>query len=257
VQNNDLSTTHVIPWKENSFRRAAAILARQGVPYDFVVMEKGLTAAQLARYKVLVAPEITLVDDAEASALKGYVSSGGRLLSIASLGTSKSTANDYATRSKALLPEWAGLVASDSYWEAPLGSGAIAYVPVAITGDSEKTMVVTADFKRGARYTAVGSQLKLKSSARVEATIRSKNSQRFIHLIRLGPTDGTANVSMSLDYTLPANARVSSVEAASADGSPSDLGMTWSLTSTNVLHVDLKRLDQYVVIHVGLKEGSK
>jgi hypothetical protein len=62
---------------------------------------------------------------------------------------------------------------------------------------------------------------------------------------------------MSLDYTLPANARVSSVEAASADGSPSDLGMTWSLTSTNVLHVDLKRLDQYVVIHVGLKEGSK
>ena len=175
VQNNDLSTTHVIPWKENSFRRAAALLARQGVPYDFVVIEKGLTAAKLVRYKVLVAPEIVCLDDADAGVFKEYVSSGGHLLCVGNLGTSKSVGNDYVTRSKALLTEWTGKDASHSYLETSLGSGAIAYVPAAITGDSEKTMAATANFKQGSQYTGLGSQLKLKCSAIVEATIRAKS----------------------------------------------------------------------------------
>jgi len=253
LQNNDLSTTHVIPWKENSFRRAAALLARQGVPYDFVVIEKGLTAAQLARYKVLVAPEINLLDDADASVLKEYVSSGGHLLCIGNLGASKTVEkNEYVKRSKALLTEWTGKDARHSYLEAPLGSGAIAFVPAAITGDSEKTMTATADFKRASENTGLGSQLKLKCSATVEATIRANKSQRFIHLVRLGPTDGASDVSMSIDYTLPPDAQVSSVEAASTDTS-SDLGMTWSLTSPGMLHIDLKRLEQYVIIHATLR----
>jgi Beta-galactosidase trimerisation domain len=252
LQNNDLSTTHVIPWKENSFRRAAALLARQGVPYDFVVIENGLNAAQLVRYKVLVAPEIDLLDDADAGILKEYVSSGGHLLCIGNVGASKSVGNDYVTRSKALLADWTGKEAGHSYWGTSLGAGAIAYVPAAITGDSEKTMTATADFKQGSQYTGCGSQLKIKCRATVEATIRAKESQKFIHLVRLGPTDGAGDVSMSIDYTLPPNAQVSSVEAASTDSS-SQLGMTWSLTSPGMLHMDLKRLDQYVVIHVTLR----
>ena len=216
----------MIPWKENSFRRAAALLARQGVPYDFVVIEKGLTAAQLARYKVLVAPEINLLDDADASVLKEYVSSGGHLLCIGNLGASKTVEkSDYVKRSKALLTEWTGKDARHSYLEAPLGSGAIAFVPAAVTGDSEKTMTATADFKRASENTGLGSQLKLKCSATVEATIRANKSQRFIHLVRLGPTDEASDVSMSIDYTLPPDAQVSSVEAASTDTS-SDLGMS-------------------------------
>ena len=167
------------------------------------------------------------------------------------LGASKSVGNDYVTRSKALLTEWTGKDASHSYLEASLGSGAIAYVPAAITGDSEKTMTATADFKQGSQYTGLGSQLKLKCSATVEATIRAKKSQRFIHLVRLGLTDGAGDVSMSIDYTLPPNAQVSSVEAASTDSS-SQLGMTWSLTSPGMLHIDLKQLDQYEIIHVAI-----
>ena len=172
---------------------------------------------------------------------------------IGNFGASKTVVkNEYVKRSKALLTEWTGKDANHSYSEASLGSGAIAYVPAAITGDSEKTMTATADFKHGSQYTGLASQLKLKCNTTVEATIRANKSQRFIHLVRLGPTDGASDVSMSIDYTLPPDAQVSSVEAASTDTS-SDLGMTWSLTSPGMLHIDLKRLEQYVIIHATLR----
>jgi hypothetical protein len=252
LQNNDLSSTHVTAWKENSFRRAGALLAKRGVPYDFAVIEKGVNAAQLARYKVLVAPEINLLDDPDAQALKEYVSSGGHLLCIGKLGTSKSEGNDYVTRSKAVLAQWTGKDTGNSYWEASLGTGKIAYVPAAITGDSERAMTATADFKQGSQFTGLESQLKLNCTATVVATIRAKESQRFIHLVRLGPTNGAGDVPISIDYMLPPNSRLNSAEAASTDTSL-DLGLTWSLTSTGMLHIDLKHLDQYGIIHLTLR----
>ena len=251
VQGNDISAPFLVAWKQNSFRRAAALLARRGVPYDFVAIEKGLAADQLARYKILVAPEISLLDDPDAAALKQYVSSGGHLLCIGNLGALKSVRNDYVKRSKQLLTEWTGNEASSSYWQAPVNAGSVAFVPVAITGDAEKNMKATADFDRGSKYTGLDSQLNLKSTATVEATIREKQSEKFIHLAVLGPLDGTHGVSASIDYALPPNSHVSSVEVASPD-SLSELGVTWSLTSPDMLHIDLKNLGQYAIIHLAL-----
>jgi hypothetical protein len=251
VQSNDISAPFLVAWKQNSFRRAAALLARRGVPYDFVAIEKGLVADQLARYKVLVAPEITLLDDSDAAALKQYVSSGGHLLCIGNLGASKSVRDDYIKRPKQLLTDWTGNEPDSSYWQESVDAGSIAFVPSAITGDSEQKMTPTADFNRAAQDLGLESQLKLKCSATVEATIREKQPERFIHLVRLGPTDESPGVSASIDFSLPHDAHISSVEAASPNSS-TDLSVTWAQTSPDILHIDLKNLEQYAIIHFGL-----
>jgi hypothetical protein len=256
VQNKDISTTHVIPWTENSYRRLAALIARRGVPYDFVVIEKGLNAAQLARYKVLVAPEISLLSDTDAKVIREYVSAGGHLLSIGPLGDSTITGEEHVARSPALLTEWTGVKSGDAYWEKSLGLGAIAFVPAAIIGDSEKSMAVTSDFKQGARYTGLGSQLELKSSITIEATIRAKQSERFIHLVRLGPSDGAGDVPASFDYSLPPNVEVASVETATPNTSAT-LGATWSVAAPGKLRVDLKRLEPYAIVHVTIRQLAR
>jgi hypothetical protein len=173
------------------------------------------------------------------------------LLCIGNLGASKSVRDDYIKRPKQLLTDWTGNEPDNSYWQASLDSGSIAFVPSAITGDSEQKMAPTADFNRAAQDLGLESQLKLKCSATVEATIREKQSEKFIHLAVLGPMDGTHGVSASIDYALPPNSHISSVEAASPD-SLSELGVTWSLTSPNMLHIDLKNLGQYAIIHFAL-----
>ena len=66
-------------WGQNSCKRAAAALASKGIPYDYVIAEKRLKAAQLAHYRVIITPELKLLDDADARALQAYVRGGGRL----------------------------------------------------------------------------------------------------------------------------------------------------------------------------------
>ncbi len=57
-----------------------------GVPYD-VIVERDLTAAQLAAYRCIVLPDVQCLEPEQAEALEQYVRSGGSVIVAENLGT--------------------------------------------------------------------------------------------------------------------------------------------------------------------------
>lgn len=61
------------------------LLTEARIPFD-VILERDLTASALSRYKVLVLPNVALMSDAEAAALRAFAASGGSLLTTFETG---------------------------------------------------------------------------------------------------------------------------------------------------------------------------
>ncbi|MBQ5925087.1 MAG: beta-galactosidase trimerization domain-containing protein, partial [Paludibacteraceae bacterium] len=65
----------------NPSRRVAAVLAANGIPYDYIVAEKtSLTADDLAQYRTIIIPLMNLLDLDFKAKLETYVKGGGQLL---------------------------------------------------------------------------------------------------------------------------------------------------------------------------------
>ncbi len=82
LQLGGLTTSGVMGWSQNAARRAAAILAHRGIPFDYVIVEKGLSLSALNKYDVIIAPNLAWLDDSDADGLNSFVQQGGGLLSI-------------------------------------------------------------------------------------------------------------------------------------------------------------------------------
>jgi hypothetical protein len=232
------------------FRRAAAVLARKNVPYDAVIVEKGLKARELARYRVIVAPELSLLGERDSAALEKYVRAGGHLLSIGQLGTIQEVKTEYVNRQPPTLTAWTGNECNQA-WQAQLGSGRVAYVPHAWTGKSESEMVLTPEFAKAADYLGLSSQLRLKAGTPVEATVRGKGTSKSIHIIRFGSVDNLADRSIQLDYEIPKGYHVASATVCSPEVPASALTMTWK-ESQGRLQAELNRLDNYALFSIKL-----
>ena len=233
------------------FRRAAAVLARNHVPYDAVVVENGLKVKELARYRVIVAPELRLLGDRDSAALQKYVRSGGRLLSLGQLGTIRESKTEYVNRQPPILTEWTGHEC-EKPWQAELGAGRVAYVPLAWTGSSESAMVVTPEFAMAADYLGLYSQLRLKAGTPVEATVRGKANSRSIHIMRFGPVDNLADRSLQLDYEIPTGYHVASATAVSPEFPAKMLTLTWK-ESKGRFQAELQ-LGNYALISIRLRK---
>ena len=236
----------------NRFRKAAAVLARKNVPYDALVVEKGLKAQELARYRVIVTPELRLLGDRDCAVLEDYVRSSGRLLSIGQLGTLREVKTEYVSRQPSILTAWTGNEC-ERPWQAELGSGRVAYVPRAWTGSSESAMVVTSEFAMAADYLGLYSQLRLKAGTPVEATVRGKGNSRSIHIVRFGPVDSLADRSVQLDYEIPQGYHVASATAFSPEFPAGMLTLTWK-ESNGRFQAELNQLGNYVLIAIGLRK---
>jgi hypothetical protein len=236
----------------NRFRRAAAVLARKNVPYDALVVEKGLKAKELVRYRVIVAPELRLLGEKDSAALEKYVRGGGRLLSIGQLGTIRETKTEYVSRQPSTLTAWTGNEC-DKTWQAELGSGRVAYVPLAWTGSSESVMVVTPEFEAAADYLGLYSQLRLKAGTPGQATVRGKGDNRSIHIMRFGPVDNLADRSVQLDYELPTGYHVASATAFSPEFPARMSTLIWK-ESKGRFQAELNQLGNYALIAIRLKK---
>jgi hypothetical protein len=236
----------------NRFRRAAAVLARKNVPYDVLVVEKGLKVKELMRYRVIVAPELRLLGDKDSAALKKYVRSGGCLLSIGQLGSVRQVKAEYVGRQPSILTAWTGNEC-DNPWQAELGSGKVAFVPLAWTGSSESAMVVPPEFEAAADYLGLCSQLRLKAETPIEATVRGKGNNRSIHLMRFGPADNLTNRSVQVDYEVPTGYHVASATAFSPELPASKLTLTWK-ESKGRFQLELNPLGNYALIAIALRK---
>ena len=230
------------------FRHAGALLARKCVPYDAVIVEKGLKAKELAKYKVIVTPELRLLSEKNSAVLKEYVRHGGRLLVIGPFGTFTEQKIEYVKRDPTLT-EWTGKECKKS-WQTELGSGRVAYVPVAWKGKSESEMAVTPDFTTAAEYLGLYSQIQLKAGTDVEATVRGKGNSRMIHIMRFGPVDKLAEPTVHVDYEIPKGCHVASATVVSPEFPAKEL--TWK-ESNGRFQADLDQPGSYALISIKLK----
>ena len=233
------------------FRKATALLARKCVPYDAVVVEKGLKAKELAKYKIIVTPELLLLSEKNSAALKQYVRSGGRLLVIGPFGTIREERIEYMKQAPTLTA-WTGKDCAQP-WLAELGSGKVANVPVAWTGKAESNMVVSAEFEKAAEELGLYAQLRVKASTDVEATLRGKDDARFIHVIRFGPPDNLADRTVKVDYELPKGRHVASAAVCSPDYPTKELNLSWK-ESEGRFQAELDKLGSYALISVKMKK---
>jgi hypothetical protein len=260
--------------KRTHYQRAAAVLARMGVPHDCVIVEKGLNRRELSRYKVIVAPELSLVTEKDASTLKEYVRAGGHLLAIGEFGTVTESKKQFQTREKPLLATWTGTAPSESQ-VVQLGKGRIAFAPRATTDqapgaeppsvDPSEAVVqikdpaalaipvkhLSPEFRAASEAIGLSSQITIQSASAVECTIRAKENTRSIHLIRFGATDHLADKKIVVDYLLPKDYAVSNVSVWSPETSDADLSSSWE-EGGGELTVKISRLENYALVGINL-----
>lgn len=233
-----------------NYRIAAAVLARMGVPFDCLIAEQGMTAEMLSRYRVIVAPDLRLLDDQDCALLESYVRAGGSLLCTGQFGTLRQSGDAFLSRSSSVLTTWTGLQTGLSSWNARLGDGFISYVAQAYTGDSETTRVPTSAYRAATAHVGLGRQVRLTSATPVESAVRSCRGGIAIHLIRLGEPDPQFGKAVHLDFALPPGAGVESVEVSSPDYAGS--GLAAYEVRQDRLHVDISRLESYALVCVRL-----
>src|SRR5262249_11694567 len=158
------------------------------------------------------------------------------------LGTLREVKTEYLSRQPPPLTAWTGQE-SNQAWQAQLGSGKVAHVPIAWTGKSESAMVATPEFAQAAEYLDLYSQLRLKAATAVEATVRGKANSRSIHIIRFGPVDNLTDPSVHVDYETPKGCHVVSATVISPEFSTKEL-TTWK-ESNGRFQADLDQPGSY------------
>jgi hypothetical protein len=79
-----LTTELCLRSTHRALAEATAALQRAGVPYE-VLVEEDLTAEQLAGYKLLVMPEVRLLNRERCAAVEGWLGQGGALVQVGAL----------------------------------------------------------------------------------------------------------------------------------------------------------------------------
>jgi hypothetical protein len=227
------------------YRGWAQAVAECGIPYDVLMIEKGLTLERLRRYQAVIAPELYLVDDSDARVLEQYVKKGGRLLAIGDLGQQRTVARgEFVKRSPSLLQTWKR--DTDQSWHMNLGSGLVSFVPAsAAKGQGPRNPSLLA----AVNAADLRSQLKVEGAGPLEATIRGKDQRRMIHLIRLGSDEKASDMAVSVDYRVPPGSQVESVRLVSPD---THSELEWK-DNRDSIHINVKRLETWTVLAVTLK----
>jgi len=203
-----------------------------GVPHDCLIAEKGLDS-RLGRYKIIVVPELSLVDDEDATALKKYVQSGGRLLVMGEMGTFFGSGQEIINRETSLSALWAG--------EEMTGKEMIAFGPP----DAD-------EFRAACEKVGISSQLKIESASPIETAVRATDSRRAIHLIRFGDPDALKDRAVTVDCELPKGFQTGEVSVWSPDFASVEMSFS-SETVGGRLRVKISRLDDYALLGIVLK----
>jgi hypothetical protein len=217
LQADAIVRTDRMIWRRNSARRAAAVLASKGIPFDYLFVEKGISTDDLLKYDVIIAPELKLLDDKDADAIKGFVDKGGKLLALGSFGTMGSNGLEYVARNINPLASWVSYNAENDYLQAVAGRGKVCAVKSYQTGDSEAHQVITPAFNKAVAFLDLDSQLRIqnKGNGRIESSIRKNGKNRFIHLIRYACEGKAGATGVSVVYRIPGNYKIQSVTAVS------------------------------------------
>lgn len=253
VQSPPIVRTDRMLWFRNSARRTAAALASKAIPFDYVFIEKGITANELLKYKVIIAPELKLLDEKDAATIREFVQKGGKLLVLGEFGTLRSDGLDYVRREKDLADSWISGETDRKYDEASLGKGMISRAAQYITGKSEAEMGLTPEFSKAVSFLNLDAQLKVNNNGkgRIGSTIFRNDKHRFIHLIRYAyKGDAGGNQAISMTYEVPKGLKVDQVTALSPFTASKNEQLKWKIIN-NKLSIETA-VDIYTMIRVKL-----
>jgi hypothetical protein len=217
LQSGTIIRTDRMLWNRNSSRRCATILAAKGIPYDYIFVEKGITPNVLSRYKVIIAPELKLLDDKDADVIHKFVEQGGQLLVLGSFGTLRSEGVDYTKTEPAPIKSWTSKEPENKYLETLVGKGKICVAESYITGNNATDMGTTSQFDNAANFLELDSQIKIKGSGNgyISTTIRKNDHFRFIHLIRYGCSGDFGETGIEMRYRIPRKHKIKMVSGVS------------------------------------------
>lgn len=167
---------------KNYYRKAGEFLERQQIPYDCVVVDKGLSTKALRAYRHVIVPNIQRISDTDLAALKAYAANGGRLVILGSLaGCDEDHAN-------------------------------IHRLPIATLEDPSSKVRLPRECE--------AFDIEVAPSDNIVTTLRRKEDRVALHLLRRGDFDPDPSQSIQLRLRLPESARLASAVAVSPQAEP-------------------------------------
>jgi hypothetical protein len=167
---------------KNYYRKAGEFLERHQIPYDCVVVDKGLSSKAMGDYENIVVPNIQRISIAGLAALKTYAATGGNLVILGSLaGFDEDHPNIHRLPISTL--------------EDPAGDHAL---PDALAACS----------------------IQVTPSRNLVTTVRRKADRLALHLIRRGDFDPDPSQTIQLRFPLPKGTRLASASAVSPQTEP-------------------------------------
>ncbi|MFF2750638.1 hypothetical protein ACFVVA_34535 [Kitasatospora sp. NPDC058048] len=230
-----------LPWL-GEFRGTVKALVYAHVPFD-TVPSPGLTADDLARFKVLLLPNLQAVSDSEAALLRGFVAAGGTIVITGPAPTALDELG--GQRTEFALSDVLGLRRADplpATRQNSYGSGSCWYVK-ALPGLSylTKTDQASADQLLTAVRQSAPPEVTLAGDRRIFLDARRLGSDTVVHLVNFtnfGDTPAafrSAPANCTLSWALPAGASVSAVTVASPDGTdPAPKAVPYTVTGGTV-----------------------
>jgi hypothetical protein len=251
--------TDRMQWSINSARRTAAILASKGIPYDYIFVEKGITQDHLSRYEVIIAPELKLLDDNDADAIKTFVDKGGKLFTLGSFGILRTNGVEYTKLDASRLKSWTSKDTGSNYLETMVGKGMICAVGSYITGENESDMATTPAFNKAADFLGLDAQLKVQKdgNGRVASTIRKNGLYRFIHLIRYACSGEAGETGVQLLYRIPAGVSVQRVTGVSPYSRNKSEALQWKTKGDHLAITTSVELYTMIRIELSDKQSSR
>ncbi|MEV7027705.1 hypothetical protein, partial [Kitasatospora sp. NPDC093558] len=230
-----------MPWL-GEFRGTVKALVYAHVPFD-TVTSPGLAAADLARFKVLLLPNLQAVSDAEAAVLRGYVAAGGTIVTTGPNPTGLDQLG--AQRTEFALSDVLGLSRANPLPDTnrnAYGAGTAWYVK-SLPGLSylTKTDQASADQLLAPVRQSAPPAVTLAGDPRIFLEARKLGNDVVVHLVNFtnfGDTQAdfrTTPTNCTLSYALPAGAAVASVTVATPDGTdPAPKAVPYTVTGSTV-----------------------
>lgn len=214
--------TGLIPLKANNARRAAALLASNGIPYDYIVAEKEtLSQKDLEQYKIIVIPQLILLDTKLEGMLHDFVRAGGKLLILGSkFAVNYIGENGYDHHAYAydVFEKMTGVKYEDTKPGVayPCGEGELVVCRLyAANVADEETLKPTNALLECFETIGIRNQVNVTGVAngKVETTIRSNadGSRWWLHLINYSTGGKIAETPYTVTVAIPAGQTVTNV----------------------------------------------
>ncbi|MEV7027774.1 hypothetical protein, partial [Kitasatospora sp. NPDC093558] len=235
------SSCAAMPWL-GEFRGTVKALVYAHVPFD-TLTSPGLTDTDLARFKVVLFPNLQAVSDAEADLIRGFVQGGGTALLT---GPAPTALDQFGTpRAEFALADVLGFKKADplpASRKTAFGTGTCWYVQ-ALPGLgylSNNDQASADQLLTPVRQSAPPS-VTLAGDRRIHLEARWLGADTIVHLVNFtnfgdAPADyRTTPANCTLSYALPADTAVAAVTVATPDGTdPAPKPVPYTVTGTTV-----------------------